>query len=1075
MATQLPVTINELPPAEVLSGDEVLEAIQNGVSVKVRAADLTATGLSAYEVAVADGYTGTRIQWVASLKGDKGEKGDKGSTGATGIQGTQGIQGPKGDTGAKGDKGNQGDVGSQGVQGVQGVQGLKGDKGDRGDQGLQGIQGVQGWNAYLTAVNVGGFVGTLAQWLASLKGETGAQGTQGIQGIQGFKGDTGTQGLQGLQGLKGDKGDTGNTGAKGDIGLGLKLLGSLPNEAALPAVEESAEGECFLIGTHFWAFNGVAWADLGSLEGPAGESAYDMALDAGFVGTEADYLDSLHGEDGIGLRILGSFPSTGNLPMVNNQNGDAYIVQFVMYVWDGNSWEPVGQVGPTGKSAYQAAIDQGLIPGSMSLTDYLNSLKGKSAYQLATDSGFTGNMAEWLESIKGEKGDTGDQGPQGIQGLQGVPAAAIKVLGQFATVGELPAAGNVAGDAYFVGLNLYVWTGSWLNVGNIQGQQGLQGVKGDKGDTGNTGATGATGKSAYQFALDNGFVGSESAWLAAMQGDDGVSAYQVALDNGFVGTQTAWLISLRGDQGLQGIQGIQGIQGVKGDTGSAGAIGAAFVPRGTKVDYAALLGTVAPAAGHTYTLLDTGHAWSWDGAQWIDMGLARGPQGERGLTGDTGATGATGAKGDTGNAGSQGIQGIQGLQGVKGDTGDTGAALKLLGSKVNVGALPASGNATGDGWMVDDHLWIWNGTAWVDAGSQKGATGQSAYEAAVAAGFVGNTAAWIASLKGEQGDVGLTGPQGEQGIQGIQGIQGDDGPQGITGPGLNVLGKKATVGELPGTGTIGEGWVVGLNFWVWTGAAFEDMGPFQGPKGDRGIQGVQGTQGIQGIQGVKGDIGTRGSVWIALARAPNPVDGIPGDYFINTVDNTYYYKSGATTWLLLGNLGAGNVFDAPSDGVKRVRLNGAWTELVIPVGEAPTDGGLYVRKDGAWQVITLAPSDGKYYVRKDGAWVEMPTPVNLDRYTLKTGATTASLDLAVQQVFTVDASVARTLTFANTPGTATRALTVVVVVRGNAGAVTWPAGITWSGNTTPVLAATFTTIVLLWDGIGWTGSVGATA
>ena len=135
MATQLPVTINELPPAEVLSGDEVLEAIQNGVSVKVRAADLTATGLSAYEVAVADGYTGTRIQWVASLKGDKGEKGDKGSTGATGIQGTQGIQGPKGDTGAKGDKGNQGGVGSQGVQGVQGVQGLKGDKGDRGDQG----------------------------------------------------------------------------------------------------------------------------------------------------------------------------------------------------------------------------------------------------------------------------------------------------------------------------------------------------------------------------------------------------------------------------------------------------------------------------------------------------------------------------------------------------------------------------------------------------------------------------------------------------------------------------------------------------------------------------------------------------------------------------------------------------------------------------------------------------------------------------------------------------------------------------------------------------------------------------
>jgi hypothetical protein len=202
---------------------------------------------------------------------------------------------------------------------------------------------------------------------------------------------------------------------------------------------------------------------------------------------------------------------------------------------------------------------------------------------------------------------------------------------------------------------------------------------------------------------------------------------------------------------------------------------------------------------------------------------------------------------------------------------------------------------------------------------------------------------------------------------------------------------------------------------------------------------------------------------------------VVGDYFINTVDNSYYYKSGTTTWLLMGNLGAGNVFDAPSDGVKRVRLNGAWVELVIPVGEAPEDGGLYVRKDGGWQVITLAPADGKYYVRKDDAWVEQPVPTDLTHYTVKTGPATAALDLAVQNVFTVDASVARTLTFANSPGSATKALTVVVVVRGNAGVVTWPGSITWAANTTPVLGATFTTVVLLWDGIGWTGSVGATA
>jgi len=34
-------------------------------------------------------------------------------------------------------------------------------------------------------------------------------------------------------------------------------------------------------------------------------------------------------------------------------------------------------------------------------------------------------------------------------------------------------------------------------------------LKGDKGDTGQQGATGADGKSAYQVAVDNGFVGTQ--------------------------------------------------------------------------------------------------------------------------------------------------------------------------------------------------------------------------------------------------------------------------------------------------------------------------------------------------------------------------------------------------------------------------------------------------------------------------------------------------------------------------------------------------------------------------------------
>lgn len=82
---------------------------------------------------------------------------------------------------------------------------------------------------------------------------------------------------------------------------------------------------------------------------------------------------------------------------------------------------------------------------------------------------------------------------------------------------------------------------------------------------------GPPGKSAYQIALEEGFVGDEATWLASLQGppgldgDDGTdgtdgtdgndglpgkSAYQVALDNGFVGTEAAWLASLQGPQGI---------------------------------------------------------------------------------------------------------------------------------------------------------------------------------------------------------------------------------------------------------------------------------------------------------------------------------------------------------------------------------------------------------------------------------------------------------------------------------------------------------------------------------------------
>ena len=95
------------------------------------------------------------------------------------------------------------------------------------------------------------------------------------------------------------------------------------------------------------------------------------------------------------------------------------------------------------------------------------------------------------------------------------------------------------------------------------------------------------------------------------------------------------------------------------------------------------------------------------------------------------------------------------------------------------------------------------------------------------------------------------------------------------------------------------------------------------------------------------------------------------------------------------------------------------------------------------------------------------------RYTLSSLSTAATLDLSKQQVFRVSATTPRTLAFTNPPA-ANRAMTVVVQITGTS-AITWPSGIQWAGGSQPVLGATWTRVVLFWDGAGWSGSVGATA
>lgn len=135
------------------------------------------------------------------------------------------------------------------------------------------------------------------------------------------------------------------------------------------------------------------------------------------------------------------------------------------------------------------------------------------------------------------------------------------------------------------------------------------------------GKDGRDGKSAYQIAVDNGYPGTEQAWLASLKGDkgdtgekgdtgtagkdgrdgrdgaagrdgvNGASAYEIAVQHGYGGSETAWLESLHGADGAKGDTGAAGAKGEKGDKGDPGKDGTDvdLTPYAKKTDLTAYL------------------------------------------------------------------------------------------------------------------------------------------------------------------------------------------------------------------------------------------------------------------------------------------------------------------------------------------------------------------------------------------------------------------------------------------------------------------------------------------------------
>jgi hypothetical protein len=79
---------------------------------------------------------------------------------------------------------------------------------------------------------------------------------------------------------------------------------------------------------------------------------------------------------------------------------------------------------------------------------------------------------------------------------------------------------DIAVDAGFQGTST-----DWLaSLAGRDGSDGRDGVNGLDGNDGANGVDGADGQSAYEIAVSNGYSGTQSEWIASLRGDDGVSA-----------------------------------------------------------------------------------------------------------------------------------------------------------------------------------------------------------------------------------------------------------------------------------------------------------------------------------------------------------------------------------------------------------------------------------------------------------------------------------------------------------------------------------------------------------------------
>lgn len=361
----------------------------------------------------------------------------------------------------------------------------------------------------------------------------------------------------------------------------------------------------------------------------------------------------------------------------------------------------------------------------------------------------SGHLYAWVNNRWTDLGNI--QGPQGEPGPKGNDGTSLTVKGKYNSLYELQVAHptGILGDAYMVGMNMYVWTGAeWSDMGNITGPRGERGPKGDRGDVGPQGPRGLQGEQGIQDPIGRTGERGPQGPIGAVgpQGEKGDAG-----PRGLQGEQ--------GPRGPQGIQGNVGPQGPRGERGPKGEQGTGLVVRG-KYNSLYELQNAHPTANAGDAYLVGTDLYVWVSGTWTNMGSLQGPKGDKG---------------------ERGPQGVQGNVGPKGEAGQPGTSASITGATAsvdNTSGVPSVEVVTGGTYYTRSFDFRFKGLK-----GEKGDVGPQGPRGPQ-------------GLKGAVGPQGLTGPAGPRGPQGLQGAAGPKGDKGDVGP-RGPQGPAADLGNVP--------------------------------------------------------------------------------------------------------------------------------------------------------------------------------------------------------------------------------------------------------------------------------------